>query len=86
MKLADRIHESIAAGDFPEASRHFDEYIRGVVAAIERGTCTAALMEEADQLVRRSRQMVLATRAHLNDQFQDLRTRTYISGVYRTRE
>ena len=82
MTLADQIRSSIAAGDFPRASRQFDEYMRRVAGAIECGTCTAAAMEEVDQLVRWSRQMVLAARSHVEDQLQDLRNRTYISGVY----
>jgi len=86
MTLAGQIRESIASGDFPRASRQFDEYARVLAASIESGACTAEAMEEVGHLVRWSRQMVLAARAHLEDQLQDLRTRTYISGIYRAGE
>jgi hypothetical protein len=86
MTLPEQIRRAVAGGDFAGASRLFDEYARGVRDSIERGSCTEEAMRETCELVRWTRQTALAARAHLQDQLQDLRTRIYISGVYRAGE
>jgi hypothetical protein len=82
MKREEQIREFVAAGDFSRAARAFEEYAAEIRAAIRRGTCTPAVLREAGELVRWSREVTLAARAHLQDQLHEQRARAYVRGVY----
>jgi hypothetical protein len=85
MTTAEQIRDFVAAGDFSRAAREFDGYAAAIHAAIRNGTCTPAVLREAGELVRWSREMTLAARAHLEDDVRELRARVYVRGVYRAR-
>ncbi len=79
MSLPQQIRRAIAAGDYARAARQFEEHVHSLRVAIRAGTCAAAAVEEARDLL----MMAQAARAHLRDRLQTLHNRAYVAGAYR---
>jgi hypothetical protein len=80
MSLPQQIRRSIAAGDYARAARQFEEHVHDLRVAIRAGTCAAAAVEEARDLLT----IAQASRAHLRERLQTLQSRAYIAGAYRS--
>ena len=72
------IREAIASGAFHRAALLWNEYAAGIRDEIDRGTCTAARMAEAGELLEWSREVVLCERARAQAQINTI----WVAGQY----
>ena len=67
------IRRAVACGDFPRATKLWNEYASQLHGEICRGVCTPAHMEEACELVEWSRRTVALARTHAQSRLDALR-------------
>jgi bacterioferritin-associated ferredoxin len=72
MSTPQQIREALAAGNFAEAARLFDQFAHG--------GCDGASLQEARILLASA----LAARAHVQARLDDLHARTYVAAAYST--
>jgi len=70
--LTGAIRQAVAAGDFPRATRLWNQYADGIQEEMRRGTCTTARLAEARELVEWARLTWLCARSHLQDRLNTI--------------